>query len=242
MYRHLASCLGPEQSVFGLQARGLDGRGEMFTTIEPMASYYLEAIRAVQPEGPYLLGGSSFGGIVAYEIAQQLNAAGERVALLAMMDSPTPEQVPEGIESSVERLAYVLSGDASISFKSEELRHLKPDEQLLHVLRKGGIVNRMFASLALPQVKRFQQVVATNLQALRSYTPRSYSGRVVFFVATERNAFAFVNPHLGWMNLALGGVSVHEVPGNHITMNLPPNIDVLAGRLAPHLAEAFESP
>jgi acyl transferase domain-containing protein/thioesterase domain-containing protein/acyl carrier protein len=238
VYRHLANCLGPEQSVFGLQARGLDGRADPFNAIEPMASYYLEAMRAVQPEGPYLLCGSSFGGVVAYEIAQQLSATGERAAMLAMLDSPNPRQVPEGMENSVERMAYLLSGDASISTKSEELQHLKPDEQLMHLLRKGGVVNRMFSSIALPQLQRFQQLVTLNWQALRSYTPRPYAGRVLFFEAEERDAFTIPSPHSGWADLALGGFVVHNVPGNHITMNLPPHVEVLVEKITPHLVEA----
>jgi acyl transferase domain-containing protein/thioesterase domain-containing protein/acyl carrier protein len=238
VYRHLANCLGKDQSVFGLQARGLDGRAEPFTAIEPMASYYLEAMRAVQPEGPYLLCGSSFGGVVAYEIAQQLTAAGERAAMVAILDSPNPRQVPEGMENSVERMAYLLSGDASVSIKSEEAQHLKPDEQLMHLLRKGGVVNRMFSSIALPQLQRFQQLVTLNWRAMRSYTPKPYSGRLIFFEANERDAFTIPSPHRGWSELALGGFVVHGVPGNHITMNLPPHVECLVERMMPHLIEA----
>lgn len=241
VYRHLANCLGPEQSVFGLQARGLDGRAEPFTAIEPMASYYLEAIRAAQPEGPYLLCGSSFGGVVAYEIAQQLSASGEQAAMVVMLDSPNPHQIPGNVETSVERLAYLLSGDASVSVKPEELQHLKPDEQLMHVLRKGGLVNRMFSSIALPQLQRFQQFVEVNWQALRSYTPRPYAGRVVFFEAMERDPFTTPRPHSGWTDLALGGLVVHHVPGNHITMNLSPHVETLAKQLAAFLIEAHAS-
>jgi acyl transferase domain-containing protein/thioesterase domain-containing protein/acyl carrier protein len=238
IYRHLANSLGPEQSIFGLQARGLDGRAQPFTNIESMASHYVEALRTVQPEGPYLLCGSSFGGVVAYEMAQQLTATGAQVALLAMLDSPSPKQVPEGIENSIERMAYLLSGESSISLKTEDLQHLKPDEQLLHLLRKGGIVNRMFSNIALPQLQRFQQLVAINTQALRSYTPRPFAGRVVFFEALERDTFTAFTPHQCWLDFALGGLIVHEVPGNHITMNLPPHVEVLAQRITPHLSEA----
>jgi acyl transferase domain-containing protein/thioesterase domain-containing protein/acyl carrier protein len=241
VYRHLVNCLSPEQSAFGLQARGLDGRAEPLTTIEAMASYYLEAIRTLQPEGPYLLCGSSFGGVIAYEMAQQLNATGERASMVAMFDSPSPSQVPEGIENSVERMAYLLSGDASISFKPEEMRHLKPDEQLLHLLKKGGVVNRMFSNIALPQLQRFQQLVGINLQALRSYAPKAYPGRVIFFEARERDTFSVSSPHRGWLDLALGGMVVHEVPGNHITMNLSPHVDELAQRIAPYIVEAQAS-
>jgi len=238
VYRHLAHYLGPELSVFGLQARGLDGRAEPFSNIEAMASHYLEAITAVQPEGPYLLCGSSLGGIVAYEMAQQLTAKGERVAMLAMLDSPNPRQMPEGAENDVQRMAYLLSGDPSVSVKAEEMQHLKPDEQLLHLLKKGGIVNRMFSSIALPQLQRFQQLVTVNLQALRSYAARPYAGRVLFFEASERDPFTVPNPHQGWLDLVQRDVLVHHVPGNHITMNLPPHVEALAQRLMPYLIEA----
>jgi thioesterase domain-containing protein len=158
--------------------------------------------------------------------------------MLAMLDSPNPRLVPEGIENSVERLAYLLSGEVSIPVKSEDLQNLKPDEQLMHILKKGGIVNRMFSNVALPQLQRFQQIVATNMQALRSYAPEPYAGPVVFFEARERDAFTVASPHRAWSDFARGGMTLHEVPGNHITMSLPPNVEVLVEHLTPHLVEA----
>ena len=86
-YAELARRLGDDQPFYGLQARGLEGGLPPRDTIEAMAALYLEAIRAQKPAGPYLLGGWSLGGVVAYEMARQLQAQGEQVALLALIDT-----------------------------------------------------------------------------------------------------------------------------------------------------------
>src|SRR5207253_947469 len=85
-FRDLARHLGPDQPVYGLQARGLDGKQPPLTRIEDMAACYLQEVRALQPAGPYSLGGVSFGGVVAYEMAQQLLAAGAEIGLLILFD------------------------------------------------------------------------------------------------------------------------------------------------------------
>jgi thioesterase domain-containing protein len=88
--------LGKNQPFYGLQPIGLDGKSSPLTRIEDMASHYIEALRRVQPKGPYFLGGWSFGGWVAFEMAQQLQKSGEEVALLAVLDTlaPIPGNVP----------------------------------------------------------------------------------------------------------------------------------------------------
>ena len=89
-YVHLAQFLGPDQPCYGLQARGLEDGQDPHTRIEDMAAYYIQAMQTVQPTGPYLLGGWSMGGVVAFEMAQQLHAQGQRVALLALLDGRIP--------------------------------------------------------------------------------------------------------------------------------------------------------
>ena len=86
----LAQCLGPDQPCYGLQARGVEEAQTPHTRIEDMAACYIEALRSVQPEGPYLLGGWSMGGEIAFEMAQQLHARGQGVALLALLDARIP--------------------------------------------------------------------------------------------------------------------------------------------------------
>lgn len=88
MYQKLARYLGEDQPVYGLQARGLDGKENPLTQVEDMASLYLQEIQEIQPKGPYFLGGLSFGGMVSFEIAQKLQTQGQAVALLALIDTP----------------------------------------------------------------------------------------------------------------------------------------------------------
>jgi pimeloyl-ACP methyl ester carboxylesterase len=89
-YYELAYHLGKNQPFYGLQPRGIDGEQPPITRIEDMAAYYIEALRVVQPKGPYFLGGWSFGGLVAFEMAQQLQKSGHEVGLVAMLDTLAP--------------------------------------------------------------------------------------------------------------------------------------------------------
>jgi thioesterase domain-containing protein len=95
-YTDLARYVGPDQPLYGLQDPGLFGQ-KSFTRVEAMAERYIEALREVQPEGPYRIGGWSFGAIVAYEMAQQLRKEKEDVALLALFDYPPPLQNRRGL-------------------------------------------------------------------------------------------------------------------------------------------------
>ena len=92
----LANALGLERPFYSFQPRGLDGNEAPHDSLPEMASYYLQALRSFQPNGPYLLGGFCFGGVVAYEMARQLEAQGERAALVAIVDGYAPRQAVHG--------------------------------------------------------------------------------------------------------------------------------------------------
>nr|WP_318528447.1 non-ribosomal peptide synthetase/type I polyketide synthase [Plectonema radiosum] len=232
MYRDLANCLGSDYPVYGLQAQGIDGKTQPLTQVEEMATKYIEALRVVQPDGPYFLGGASFGGTVAFEMAQQLLILGQQVALLALIDTPGPGQMPVKIEDDeLQILTYILNVGANLSFSSDHLRQLEPDERLLHFLDQARQSMRLPADYGLPEIRFFLDLFKVDVQAMRSYIPRIYPGRIIFFRAHERDATNPQNPELPWRDLAAGGLEVHEVPGNHITMNYPPNVQVIAERL-----------
>ncbi|NEP53881.1 MAG: SDR family NAD(P)-dependent oxidoreductase, partial [Moorea sp. SIO3C2] len=108
IYRELASFLNSDIPVYGIQAQGLDEKTEVLTSVEEMATEYIKAMRTVQPNGPYFLGGTSLGGLLAFEIAQQLHAEGEKVALLAMIDTPGPGEMPKKLDSETEIMGYLL--------------------------------------------------------------------------------------------------------------------------------------
>ena len=218
-----------------------------------MAVYYIDAVRSVQPIGPYLLGGWSLGGAVAFEMAQQLQAQGEEIALLALLDSPAPSLQAEEMDE-VQLLAS-LAGDLGLPISEAELRGLEPDERLLLILEQGQNHLRVPHDYDLVQARRLLHIYKTNVEALRNYRPRSYSGRVTLFRAHETpspnnfdsrafdsSARSDVEPTLGWSALSLQPVEVHEVPGDHISMMTEPHVQALAARLKDSLNATSAEP
>jgi thioesterase domain-containing protein len=233
----LARYLGPDIPVYGLQARGQHHGQTPFTTVEEMATCYLEAIRSVQPHGPYYLAGLSFGGLVAFEIAQQLYATGEQVGLLAMLDAGV--RVEEGITEfdSAEILATMSKTLAPVSV--DELRQLEQDEQLVHVFDEAKRNKMLPEVFGLEEARRYFNIFKANSIAQQHYSPRPYPGHVALFRASEmpEEAIRF-NATKGWDKWALGGVSITVVPGTHSNIYRKPNVQSLAERLRESLDRA----
>jgi thioesterase domain-containing protein len=213
-----------------------------------MASDYLAALRAVQPEGPYLLGGWSLGGIIAFEMAQQLEAQGQKVALLALMDASAfaPEESSAAAMEGTILLALAQDlgfGVDDATFLSDRLSRLAPDEQLTYVLERVKAAGLAPPDVELAQLRRHLHVLQTNLQARQSYRPQEYPGPITLLRASERSGVVPQDSTLGWGKLATGGVEVQTVPGNHYTMLREPHVQVLAERLRAILraAQADES-
>ncbi len=241
IYRDLAYHLGAEQPIYGIQAQGLDGETEPLDQIEEMATQYIEMLRIRQPDGPYLLGGASSGGTVAFEMAQQLHALDQQVALLTMIDTPGPNQTIVELETDVEILAYLLQIGANISVSLDELKQLEPDEQLHYFMeqaKNSANTNRILPTdLEITQLRHFLHIFKVNAHAIQCYKPQKvYSDqKIIFFRAKERDAFNPQHPEHGWVDLAAGGLEVIEVPGNHFTMNYPPHVEVMAKILKAYL-------
>ena len=111
-YGELARLLGTDQPFYGLQARGLDEREHPFERIEPMATHYVAEIRRVQPRGPYRIGGTCFGGLVAYEMARQLRQAGETTEMLFLLEAwppPKPRPVVDALRTRSHQLRFFAS-------------------------------------------------------------------------------------------------------------------------------------
>jgi len=241
-YRELVHHLGAEQPVYGLQAQGLDGKTTPFTTIENMAAHYLEALRSVQANGPYFLGGHSFGGGVALEMAQQLQADNQTVALLVLIDSIGPDQIHQiplkfepGWETQI--LAFLIEEGSNFSVWLEQLRNFTTENEQIRYFLQQGKLNKTFpANFELADVHRVINIMKANFQAIWAYTPQVYAGRVVLFKAKERNAFNPDNSEISWAKMVNGELDVYEIPGNHLTMNFSPNVEVMAERMKTYLA------
>ena len=230
--RHLALMLGRDRPVYGLQARGLIGDDEPHHRVEEAAADYIAELRQVQPHGPYLLGGFSGGGITAYEMAQQLQAAGEEIALLVLLDTPLPVR-PE------------LSRRDKALIKLQELRRKGPG--YLREWAGNRIrweVEKRRAPVAIDAVPAFDnaKIEAAFRAAVGAYALKPWNGPAVLFrppldrhwqvsggrwVSAEKE---YVFPDNDWTRFA-PRLQVIEVPGDHDSMVLVPNVGVLAERM-----------
>jgi amino acid adenylation domain-containing protein len=240
-YSGLVRYLDGDQPLYGL-AQHLEGRKVRHTSIEAIAAYYVEEIRRIQPVGPYYIGGHSIGGLIALEMAQQLQKGDQEVALLAVLDSGAPTK----IEASDVCLARPESSRKNLSEKLESARLEKKlwsmRQRLQERLRRGTKATAcgMYQRLGMPMPPRLKtfyvdEVVYGQIypDAHRRYEPRTYSGRAVYFKsedARERVA--------GWQKLMTRGLEVRPVTGNHLTMLVEPHVKGLAEALRQCLREA----
>lgn len=248
LYLHnLARYLGENQTFYGLQAPGLNGESEPLTCVEDMAAYYIQAIKTVQPEGPYFLGGHSFGGIVAYEMAQQLIKSGNEVALVAILDAPAPVASNKPLYIDVNdatrltetaRLIERWAGK-NLDISYEMLQPLELDEQLEYLKERLITVDLLPAGTDTKQVRGLVQVFEANLQASIKYLPQeAYPNRLTLLRASEVNAEDAAlltdlreDPAWGWGQFSAQNIDIHVVPGDHITMMAQPHILTVAEQL-----------
>jgi amino acid adenylation domain-containing protein len=228
LYRHLRDGLGPDQAVYGFQAQGFEDGAPPLERIEEMADLYVEALLAFQPRGPYLLAGSSMGGLIAFEMARRLRSRGREVALTALLDAPAPGQLArdgEEGEAELDVLRYATGGRTPVSL--EDLRRLDPDQRLELILASGREMGGLPAAMRAADLRRLVRLLEANRRALRAYRPEPADLGIVYIRAAEG-----VRADAAWEPLALGGVEVHEVAGSHLAMHFPPYIEALAARLA----------
>ena len=188
-----------------------------------MAATYIKAIQTVQPVGPYQLGGWSFGGIVAFEMALQLQAQGHEISLLALIDSfnPTVLDQPKSDEGMlVISFAKHLSGlfDKELPVSAEEMRQLGLDEKLNYILKEAKILQILPSEIGLEQVRQMFAVFQANVRAFRSYVPQPYSGQLTLFCAEEKSERLAEQQIQAWSSLAAGGINIHKLPGDHFSI------------------------
>ncbi len=227
-FRRVASLMRGDSPIYGLQPHGLDGQQEPLKSIETMAAAYLEEIRKKQPHGPYYLGGICLGGVVAYEIAQQLRAAGEAVALTAMVDSYLPGELRylharsplcEYLDRHLGEM-LLLPGFARLKYIASWLAN--------GAIRLGRFIGlRERSSLA----RATRKVAAAHLRAILAYKPKPYSGKIVQLMCSEAAQRAYEDRRLAWSSMARAGFEVRIIPGNHHTMVEEPYAQVLAQEL-----------
>ncbi|NMG19780.1 non-ribosomal peptide synthetase [Brasilonema bromeliae SPC951] len=234
-YRNLSLHLGQAQPLYGVQPQGLDGKLSLLTRIEEMAALYIKEIQTIQPNGPYFLGGYSMGGIIAYEIAHQLNRQGQKVALLAMFDS--------GIPGAATRLPLI----SRIFMHINNLLQRGPSylrKKLIGWIEwstyhlRAKYTHFLGIKEPLPQDDTHWDIIDANVLAWNEYTYQPYSGQITLLRVDENSddsqddaVGVKSEPLLGWDKLVTGGIDVHYIPGSHYTLFEEPNVRVLAEKL-----------
>ncbi|MEW5930203.1 MAG: amino acid adenylation domain-containing protein, partial [Gemmatimonadota bacterium] len=239
-YAALAARLDPEQPVFALRSRGTEPGEEPGGTVEEMARGYLEAVRAEQPAGPYRLGGWSMGGVVAFEMARQLEAAGEEVETLVLIDSRVPRLADPGRAAPRDEVLLVQGFAQDLGIPADRLP--APDAEaggaggapyLGRVLGSARAAGLLPGDLDLARMQHLYGVFRFNLRAMHEYRPGSYGGRVTLLRAGGRGLAGRLlgKRAAGWERVARGELEVRTVPGTHHSMLREPWVETLAGEV-----------
>jgi amino acid adenylation domain-containing protein len=251
LYTTVINFLDPEQPVYGLQAKGLNGFDKPLDTIEKIAAYYISEIQTIDKEGPYALAGFSLGGRIAYEMARQLNEKGKKVGFLGVLDATAEGSVSHYsfMKRNIYRLKY------SINYISWNISNFlkEPNRTKLSVIRRRwkGLQKKMRGmdikvqktdivsrgkQKELP--KYLRKVHRANKRANRNYIVMPYNGTVHLYKAQKQTFYIPEPEDYGWNRVAKGGVIVHEIPGEHSNTFAPPNDKYFADILQRSLDES----
>ncbi len=244
-YRKLAQYLGSDQPFYGLQSQGLDGSSEPLKTIEEMAALYVGEIRRVQPRGPYFLGGYCMGGTVAYEVAQQLHAAGEEVALLALFDTMNWHKIPVSDWSktshAIQRLVFHAASFFSLDCR-DKVNFVKEKAEVLRnrIPVWRGMLSTKFGKAGAPASGSMilGRIWQTNDQACWRYIAKPFRG-LVTDIRPAKQYRIYSKPDLKWDRLALGGQLVVCLPAYPAGMLMEPFVKYLAAALGKSVEAAM---
>jgi FkbH-like protein len=267
LYRNLAKRISSDHPVYGIQPHSRENCPILHTRIADMAAYYIEQIRSVQPEGPYLLGGMCAGGVISFEMARQLQVQGQSVALIALMDAADVEAPKRSLAGKrLNSFSQIWNQNTQSGFLGRIFSVLKQAWQkvfnLITYLVSSRVQNTLTRTrmllfryyldhnLPLPTFLQHISVRAVYLFAEAEYTPETqYQGEVVLLRATrgvdlEDEAYIdrYSDPLLGWGKRATGEVVVYDMPGGHSSMLQEPNVEVMAEKLQAYINAALAEP
>jgi amino acid adenylation domain-containing protein len=244
-YAPLARHLGEDQPFYGLSAQEGNGDEAGHGHIEMMAARYIKAIQTIQPHGPYYLGGYSYGGTVALEMAQQLREQGNEVALLAMFDHPAPQS---GYELPRLSLTFIRGFIGNLSHWWRDYMSIPARERRGRIRRKlmitrahgenGEVDLRRYVDDVSVLPPQFQELVRKHYQGLEAYHPKPYPGRVTLFRSPRQPLICSFDPHMAWDRLAKDGIDVYAIAGSHRNLLEEPYVPVLADALKEALTRA----
>ncbi|MEA3187678.1 MAG: hypothetical protein QOD99_1508 [Chthoniobacter sp.] len=237
-YRDLGARFDTARPLYALEAPWLNSSAQAQDTIEEIAASYVREIRAIQPRGPYHLGGFSLGGVVAFEMAQQLAAAGERVGVLTLFDTFNPLIPPrrltllERVQLNRRLMAGMpwrkkLTQLATRGAQKSEIHKRMAEEA---VLQKEA-EELAAAGNAVPTEMRHLLARSAHGRAMKAYVPKPYPGSMLLFTAQTMLEGYHLGPTLGWDSLVRGELEICSVSGSHDTILKEPNVQAVCENL-----------
>lgn len=238
IYKELLQALRPACPVYGLQARGLWSDEEPLVGIDRQARLYFDSLKRAGIRTPSLIGGSSYGGIVSYELSRLYREEGRSVPI-AMFDSPGPGHMPRRFTEDAELFAYVSQMDNAVEDYEPMLERLRPLDLegrmavLLERLQQGP-----FQGASRRDLERQIVVLRRNIDSMWEWKPTRHDARILYYKATRSVSFLASTPELAWIPLAGGGIEILPCPGDHYSMLSTPQVGFVAAHLIRRLSEA----
>jgi amino acid adenylation domain-containing protein len=244
VFADLARRLGPGQPFYGLHPQGIVTHEEPDIAVEDLAARYVAEIERVQPHGPYLIGGTCAGGVVAYEIAQQLHRKGEKVEAVVMFDVPGPFHPLYRLllmQRNFNRFAQHMTTHARALWNppsGSRMDYLRTRlDRLIRKLRGQHVPpDRPPVDTSVERVY-YMSFNRAYMRTVPRYAPKAYAGKLLMFLAVNSAAWRFSRGRRRWRKYAKGGVEEYIVPGAHSDMLREPQVNVVAD----HLAQFFST-
>jgi thioesterase domain-containing protein len=242
-YRNFTKYLDTDRPIYGIQSRGLNGNQTPCSSIPEMAANYIREIRSLQPQGPYLILGFSLGGLIAFEVAQQLQAQGQEIQLLALLDPTSPNLMELNAELNTIANTSILSKTTDHIRRllklslSDKITYVK---ERLYWNLKLGRANFLYKAY-LRYIKgaitelRLMEVYWANYLTQDTYLPQPYIGKISLFLVEDPGIGGEDNSEAEWGFLASEGVTVELFPGAHIEIMEEPNVRMLCARFNNYL-------
>ncbi|MCC5625123.1 amino acid adenylation domain-containing protein, partial [Nostoc sp. CHAB 5715] len=239
-YFSISRRLGEDYPFYALEDSLEQDRPEI-VSVEETATRYLQEIRKVQPNGPYLLGGHCYGGVLAFEMARQLHNQGDTVGLLVVIDAILPKTIIEPTDDDdakfLLRITESIKTDNYVDFSVpfEELRDLPLTEQLNLINKKANFI---FSDAEIQDFLRYYKLFKLHVQAMRNYVPQVSPQPITIFRASEEIIHDFDNPEwsssdplLGWSKCSSEPIQTVDTPGDHFSILVEPHIQELTKQL-----------
>ena len=216
-YKSLVSAVGDKRPIIGIQSKGMDGQNEMAQSFPEMAAHYIREMKVVQPKGPYFLAGGSMGGMIALEVAQQLQQQGESIEKLVMFDTFGPKINIKGYDKS-ER-SFLQNLRISFYYRRKVLFNL--------------LVGKLLTLLGvdIPLAMKLFDVEMNNYRLLWKYKPSKYSGDLHLIRAKLKASGWYSDPLMGWSETILGNIHTYEIEGSHGDFIESPELTKVFSRL-----------